>query len=424
MSDRHAHFRMAALALGALVWACSLVSTEPPLVPGRAGEFPHDVHLSDAVGLSCVDCHVGALEENRAGMPPVSLCLLCHAGDDSGGGGAAAPLDPGDEFGEAPLDPEDEFGGETPLDPDAEFGQETPLDPDTEFGQEPQLDPDTELPRDPGADQESEGLPSLLAAFVLEGQETPTWTQATRASIEVVFSHRTHSGAGVSCLECHAGIDRSRAVDRSVFVPMAACVRCHEDRAVQDGGCRSCHPGVDGSWKPPSHDAHWELFHGRASRMPAVTTAQDCSLCHGPDLPARSCESCHLSMLPRDHTPFFRNTGHGILARFDRGRCQACHQEDACLQCHELTRPRSHVPGFGEPANQHCLSCHLGAGRNQNGCYVCHQDGAPSHDLAPVPPPTVPAHETANACMTCHASIQPPNHPVAGDGAWCRICHQ
>ena len=45
-------------------------------------------------------------------------------------------------------------------------------------------------------------------------------------------------------------------------------------------------------------------------------------------------------------------------------------------------------------------------------------------------PPVLPADRdharfvNPVACMTCHANFKPPNHPIAGDGAYCRTCHQ
>lgn len=354
------HLCMLILAAALLLVACSLVAPSPhtPAVPGRAGEFPHAVHMSEEVGLSCSDCHAGAEDQDQAGMPSLSTCLLCHNAVEEG-----AP--------EGTLDP-------------------------------------------------------VLQKFVLPDGQRPTFSSLTALSVPSNFSHRKHVGAGVDCQACHGDLSGSHAVTAEVHVDMDTCTQCHQSRGVRDGGCIGCHPGVDETWKPASHDASWERVHGHVTRVAGRTQAgpaMDCELCHREDGPTQSCQECHQAVLPEDHTPFFRNVGHGVLASQDRSRCQACHQEDSCLACHQVSEPMSHVAGWGAPRNNHCLSCHLGV-RASGDCRVCHVDGTPSHDAAPVPPPTVPAHATATACMVCHATVHPPHHPFTGDGNYCRRCHQ
>jgi hypothetical protein len=39
--------------------------------------FPHDKHVK--MGLTCVDCHIGADVQDRATIPSVQKCMLCHA---------------------------------------------------------------------------------------------------------------------------------------------------------------------------------------------------------------------------------------------------------------------------------------------------------------------------------------------------------
>lgn len=355
------HALMLLLAAALLVVACALVGPAPepgPAVPGRTVEFPHAVHLSDDVGLSCVDCHAGAEEEERAGMPSFTTCVLCHTVEDEG-----AP--------EGALSP-------------------------------------------------------VLTPFLLDGATTPSFSRLTASNIPITFSHAAHVGAGVDCASCHGDLTTSEAVTAAVHVNMANCLDCHQSRGVEEGGCLACHAGVDERWKPATHDFGWERAHGRVQEvvgLRAGNPAMDCGLCHREDGPIQSCAECHLSALPEDHTPFFKNQGHGLIAAMNRNRCQACHQEDTCLECHAVTEPISHGANWGAPRNQHCLNCHLGA-RASGDCRVCHVDGAPSHDLAPTPPPTVAAHATATACMTCHATVRPPNHPYTGDGNYCRRCHQ
>jgi hypothetical protein len=39
--------------------------------------FPHDKHVR--LGMSCLDCHIGADVRAAAGIPSVQKCMLCHA---------------------------------------------------------------------------------------------------------------------------------------------------------------------------------------------------------------------------------------------------------------------------------------------------------------------------------------------------------
>ena len=387
---RHLAMLLSTLTLVGI--ACSLAgfTDREVVVPGREGSFPHAIHLSEEVGFDCIDCHETAEDEASAGMPDLDVCGLCHFG----------------AFGE-------DEGSEDEVLAEGEEGELLPGEPEEA------------LPESEGLQDE---LDPILAQFLLDGDSEPTWTKVMELSIPCNFSHASHSEAGLSCLDCHADVAESDAVLASAHIDMASCMRCHAESEVDDGGCLGCHAGVDESWKPDSHHGSWDKIHGKVWRAhpsggKGGDPSQDCMLCHSEDSPTQSCEACHLSVAPEDHTPFFKNQGHGFLSVFDRGRCQACHQEDTCLQCHDVMQPRSHVAGFGEPQNRHCLGCHFETQQLQ-GCGVCHFEGAPAHDLAPTLPPTVPAHATANACMNCHANFKPPRHPITGDGNYCRICHK
>ncbi|MBE3070609.1 MAG: cytochrome c3 family protein [Planctomycetes bacterium] len=67
---------LAALALAGLAWgyyAC---------YPGRMGPaqpiaFSHRLHVAEKQ-ISCVFCHTGVVDTERAGVPPLETCILCH----------------------------------------------------------------------------------------------------------------------------------------------------------------------------------------------------------------------------------------------------------------------------------------------------------------------------------------------------------
>ena len=57
------------------MWLVSLyalaISAKQPVA------FPHNAHMK--LGLSCLDCHIGADSRAEAGIPSVKKCMLCHA---------------------------------------------------------------------------------------------------------------------------------------------------------------------------------------------------------------------------------------------------------------------------------------------------------------------------------------------------------
>jgi hypothetical protein len=119
--------------------------------------------------------------------------------------------------------------------------------------------------------------------------------------------------------------------------------------------------------KPPSHDLSWLHRHGPASKV----NIEECIQCHTDRI---SCTQCHQEIQPRNHTPSWTKTGHGLEARWDRSRCMVCHKEDSCVECHQRTLPSSHRPGWGGGSgvsqNRHCTTCHYPV--KDTTCFVCH----------------------------------------------------
>ncbi|HLH03464.1 MAG TPA: cytochrome c3 family protein [Bryobacteraceae bacterium] len=54
-----------------IVCAAGAMCAEQPVA------FPHDKHIK--LGLACIDCHIGADLRDRATIPSVQKCMLCHA---------------------------------------------------------------------------------------------------------------------------------------------------------------------------------------------------------------------------------------------------------------------------------------------------------------------------------------------------------
>ena len=120
--------------------------------------------------------------------------------------------------------------------------------------------------------------------------------------------------------------------------------------------------------KPPSHDLSWMQRHGSVSKI----NLEECVQCHKDQL---ACIQCHQEVAPRNHTPSWTKSGHGLEARWERGSCTACHKEDGCVECHLNTPPSSHRPGWGGTGsvsqNRHCTSCHYPV--QETTCFACHK---------------------------------------------------
>jgi hypothetical protein len=48
----------------------------PQTVPPQPLPFSHEKHV--AAGMSCLDCHQGVANKERAGLPDTARCMLCH----------------------------------------------------------------------------------------------------------------------------------------------------------------------------------------------------------------------------------------------------------------------------------------------------------------------------------------------------------
>ncbi len=323
------------LATSLLAAACLVL----PWFRSGTPRFDHSLH-GEEQGLECASCHRDAESGDRAGMPVLQQCQLCHEAMDE---------------------------GKEPAKQAASFFEE-------------------------GA---------LRAASV------------TAFSDEVIFTHESHvADRSLACSECHGDVAASRAVPAEARVTMEECVRCHE-RAGRNDDCAACHRTIRVDRAPDDHRADWKRLHGRNVVAAGGADEARCSICHTRQL---DCIRCHEESAPDDHTNFWRERGHGIAVRGDRGRCATCHQPDACDRCHRETAPRSHTSSWGSPIDRHCVTCHLPvSGEN---CVVCHA-GAPSHALAAPQPPD---HAPGMNCRQCHGLTAPLPHPDPGDS--CNACHQ
>jgi len=353
MRTRQKHLLMLA-GIAALSAACALVLPSDGvavavLVPGRSADFPHAVHLSEDVGLSCVDCHFSAEDDKTAGMPMLDGCLLCH--DEDTDAGKPTRLTP-QGFVVVP-----EEG--------ARWSQVMAASVDSEFSHA--------VHYEAGADCET-----CHAGVAESTAVSPSW------HLGMADCLRCHESLGVEdggCLGCHAEVDENTPPanhdafwqtfhGKSVgFGDLAAarveekCIVCHKESE-----CASCHAKTE----PSSHTEPWRK---RGHGFAAILNRDTCATCHKED----SCVRCHSQTSPSSH-------GTAMFAGSKNLHCVSCHEPlgsaENCSACHKDTR--SHLRGPRRPPNPHpgsganCRACHFTGSRlkhfdNGQTCTACHR---------------------------------------------------
>jgi len=230
---------------------------------------------------------------------------------------------------------------------------------------------------------------------------------------ETIFTHQAHAGRDPECASCHSDLIHSERMDPTMALTMEECQACHSAMQAPNE-CSTCHSVYRADVPPPNHDASWKRTHGRVMRAHNKDMrAERCDTCHT----EASCAQCHKAEAPENHDNYFRRRGHGLTASMDRRNCAACHTPESCEACHDTTRPINHTGSFGAPQDRHCLSCHEPL-RLEASCQVCHKS-TPSHALAT---PLPPSHTPAMNCRQCHGNGQPLLH--ADNGSSCTTCHR
>jgi hypothetical protein len=285
------------------------------------------------------------------------------------------------------------------------------------------------------------------------------------------FEHRAHTRAGLSCLSCHAGVDRAGDSGPLHLPDDASCVTCHA-KPHDPRSCTGCHGGVAAAQGAADAVAHLRFAHEQ--HVPQVKyncvrchadVARDgeflrprmatCFGCHAhqDDLDRRTCDRCHVDLPAEGVRPLSHlvHDGdwpreHGVRAAGQQDLCATCHSQRFCGGCHGVNVPALparlafdapegasvHRAGFrarhadearGAPGT--CLGCH-----REDFCVGCHTDervgaGAPGA-LSPHPPGWVSlrggesshgraARRNPVECAGCHGG---------GGEALCVGCHQ
>lgn len=185
----------------------------------------------------------------------------------------------------------------------------------------------------------------------------------------------------------------------------------------KDTKCIDCHDDIKSpKVKPLNHDISWIHEHGDLAQQKfGFKTGNTCYLCHA----EAQCTSCHQQEMPRSHTEYWKQRGHGAFVGIDRSSCMTCHKSvDFCERCHSSTTPISHNAAWGAAANRHCFGCHFPlASAGAQECAVCHT-GTPSHDATPAMPDNA-LHFLGADCRDCHRPLRHPDNGMA-----CTACHQ
>ncbi len=347
MGKHNAFFLIAAAAAMLLTAACAFfVPDEPPVVEGRAADFPHDVHHSDDVGMDCVECHDGAEDQERAGMPTLGQCWQCH-----------------EEAKELEKPFERQLAGFV-LPGAEEATWSTVTAPSIEFTFS-------------HSDHVAADLDCLDCHIGADTSVKVTWDWKMTMS-ECVNCHDQGIAPAVQdCAGCHDGLDQNTVLpshDGSwMQIHGALALGGHDCQDQASRNCSLCHQRSEcdschASTEPISHTESWRRRgHGLAAQL----DRNRCATCHTES----SCDSCH-----RVEEPISHGVTWGGATSF---HCVGCHiplgSDDSCTACHRGTpshRTASRRPGPPHPgAGSDCLSCHLPLEHIINGqdCSLCHR---------------------------------------------------
>lgn len=232
------------------------------------------------------------------------------------------------------------------------------------------------------------------------------------------FPHRAHVLAGVTCLACHAGVERA-GDDGPLHLPgEGVCTSCHarpHDGEVRPGPCLGCHAGPYAAGDAAqarrhlrfAHDRHAEPSRGNCMRChvgvaegdtrlrPAMAT---CFRCHAHERvrEQRVCSACHVDLaeegtLPESHLvhdgDWLRE--HGVRAASAGDLCSSCHGERFCADCHGAAVPA--LPARSRLDDPFAASVHRAGFRARH---------------------ALEARAAAGTCSTCHSL------------ATCASCHE
>jgi hypothetical protein len=204
-------------------------------------------------------------------------------------------------------------------------------------------------------------------------EEVPEFVSAKSRRAPIAFPHDAHGD--LDCTDCHGKTAKDEQKSNDLLMTQTRCIACHKENGVElsQDNCAACH-GSDARKMPPAdHNTLWSVRHGKESRWRVFEEhGKECGLCHSND----SCETCHKTRRPKDHTGLWRMRTHGRAAGWDRDRCKTCHEPGLCTQCHATTSPINHTASWEKThglatrtaGTESCNVCHT----YTNPCISCH----------------------------------------------------
>lgn len=66
------------------------------------------------------------------------------------------------------------------------------------------------------------------------------WQRVYEIPTYVRFSHRSHTGAGATCADCHGQVVERDALFREADITMSGCMNCHQQKGASND-CSYCH---------------------------------------------------------------------------------------------------------------------------------------------------------------------------------------
>jgi len=174
------------------------------------------------------------------------------------------------------------------------------------------------------------------------------------------FSHSKHAQAGIECASCHTPEKLTTSAEDKMLPTHTECQSCHEQEVNETCGfchtdennpvalpnpvreihfdhqkhvidqkveCLTCHTGMD------------QTEYAEEQNAPSMAT---CTTCHNNVKAPNECEACHtnlVSLRPASHSAanFKREHGRVMNGRTFDAKCQSCHTESSCMECHDGT---------------------------------------------------------------------------------------
>jgi hypothetical protein len=77
-------------------------------------------------------------------------------------------------------------------------------------------------------------------ADAAQNNQVLQWVRVYQVPSFVTFSHKTHTGAGAQCEDCHGPVAQRDAIALEKDITMGGCISCHTQK-VAPIGCDTCH---------------------------------------------------------------------------------------------------------------------------------------------------------------------------------------